>query len=280
MWNLVADSSCDMKHLECSDPEITYARIPFYIRTDEGEFEDNDTLDIRTLLRAMKESKTCSTACPSPADWYERFRRPGNVIAFTISSHLSGSWQSAMLAEKMVLEEEPDKKIAVIDTLQDGPTLTLLIRAAVRLIQERYDFDAVVEHLTKALSDIRIIFALSSFDNLIKNGRVSHLAGLVSNVLGFWVLGTGREGHIHMVSKVRGSRKVLKAILEDLRKQHGTMREIIIVHCLNLPMALELRAMLKETFRDARIDVMESSGLNSFYAEANGLIVSFRCGSV
>lgn len=277
MWNIVTDSSCDDIHFSHTSPDIRYDSVPFYLHTDEREFTDDGSIDMEELIAVMGKSKIAKTACPSPAAWKEHFSRPGNTLAFTISAELSGSYASAKAAELMVKEEMPDRNIEIINTRTTGPSVMLLIRAATRMIEAGSDFLSVVEKVNALRGYVHTVFSLSSFDNLVKNGRMSRMTGFVANALGFWGVGTASsEGHIQMKEKVRGTKRVLNSIINDMKEKGSAIQEVVIVHCLNLSMAQTLKGMILETFGDIPVDIFPTGGLDSFYAEKNGLIVGYR----
>ncbi len=278
MWNIVTDSSCDDINFAHSSPDIRYDSVPFFIHTDSREFIDDGSIHTEELISVMKHSSVCKTACPSPAAWQEHFSRPGNTLAFTISGELSGSYASACTARSMVHEKQPDKKIAVINTRAAGPVSILLIREATRMIEAGLDFDAVVDNLYRMLPRVHIIYTLSSFDNLVKNGRMSRLTGFMANTLGFWGVGIATpEGKIRIKDKVRGARRVLNAILQDMKEKPRPPQEVVISHCLNPEMSAALTASIREIFGSIPVDSFPTGGLDSFYAEKNGIIVGYIC---
>lgn len=278
MWNIVTDSSCDDLNFEHSATDIRYDSVPFYIHTDHREFVDDGSIDTEELIAVMSKSKIARTACPSPDLWLKHFQRPGNALAFTLSSALSGSYSSARTAELMAKEADPNRNIAVIDSLAEGPSITLLIRAVTRMIEAGMDFDSIVKKANALRARIHIIYALSSFDNLVKNGRMSRMTGFVANALGFWGVGIASpEGRIAIKGKVRGTKRVLNSILNDMKEKGSAIQEVVIVHCLNLPMAQALKDMIIAAFGDLPVTIFPTGGLATFYAEKNGLIVSYRC---
>ena len=134
-WMIVSDSSCEIRTLEGTVPGVQFAIVPFKIIIDGREYVDLPALDVPDMIRAMTDYKGVSTsACPSPEEWAAYYRKADNVIALTISSNLSGSYNSAMAARDMVLEENPEKKIFVLDTLSDSGALADAAGLANRLI--------------------------------------------------------------------------------------------------------------------------------------------------
>ena len=193
-WHLVADTACDLHTLEGGKDLIDFGTIPFTIRIGGKEYIDDENMDIPGMLEANEShDELAQTACPSPEDWRARFSAPGPVIAFTISSALSGSYNSACTARTMLLEEEPDKQIAVIDSKATGPEEAMLVWAARDLILSGMEFSEIEKTLNETAERIHTSFALASYHNLIKAGRVSRLIGFIAGHLGFWGIGIGDE---------------------------------------------------------------------------------------
>jgi len=276
-WHIVTDSSSDLYDLRGEDGPLDFTSIPFTIRVGDREYTDDEQLNADAMLTDNESCpEAAHTACPSPQLWLEAFSRPGPVIAFTISSNLSGSYGSACMARDMLLEEEPDKQIAIIDTKATGPETVMLVRRACELIRKGVAFEKMEDLLHQAAARTHIIFALSSYHNLIKNGRVNRLVGLVAGHLGFWGIGVGDdEGRIAMRGKARGEKRMIRFLLDEIKNTGLAEQAIVICHCLNDAAAQLLKSTLLETFRGIRVDILPTRGLDSFYAERHGLIVAF-----
>ena len=94
---LAADSSCDLLTLSGMD----FVSVPLTIRTETEEFRDDAALDVDGMVRALRDTNGRSySACPNVADWEEAFGERGDVIAFTITSGLSGSYGVACAAKE------------------------------------------------------------------------------------------------------------------------------------------------------------------------------------
>ena len=276
-WHLVSDTASDLYTLEGMNDKMDFSTIPFTIRIGGQEYTDNENMPIEEMLEANEShAEMAQTACPSPEDWREKFSAPGPVIAFTISSALSGSYNSACTGKAMVLEEEPDKQIAVIDTKSTGPEQAMLIRRARDLILEGKTIGEIEEDLNETAKRIHTVFALASYHNLIKAGRVSRLIGFIAGHLGFWGIGAGDDkGEIAIRGKARGSRSMIRFLTEEIGKTGIAGKQIVISHCMNERDALALKASLEAAFPQAEVLVQPTRGLDSFYAERSGLIVGY-----
>ena len=277
-WIIVGDSSCELRTLEDPAPDLTFATVPLKIRVGEREFVDLPTLSVRQMLKTMTDYKGgSSTACPSPEEWAEKFLLADKVLAITISSNLSGSYNSAIVARDMVLERYPDKKIFVLDSLSTGGEMTLAIWKANELVAAGLEFDELVREWDTWFQQRQILFALSSFDNLVKNGRLSKLAGLVAGVMNMRAVGRGSEdGKLEMLHKARGETRTLAYMLEEMdHRGYQGLEPVVISHCQNEAAALLLKNGIEKKWPGAKVVVLPCSGLTSFYAESGGIIVGY-----
>jgi DegV family protein with EDD domain len=276
-WHLVSDTACDLFTLEGGEEKLDFTTIPFSIRIGGREYIDDEQMNIDEMLEANEtHAEIAQTACPSPEAWREKFSAPGPVIAFTISSALSGSYNSACAGRDMLLETEPDKQIAVIDSKATGPEEAMLILKARDLILAGTPFAEIESALNQAAAKIHTIFALSSYRNLIKSGRVSRLIGFIAGHLGFWGIGIGSdEGEIVIRGKARGEKSMVRFLVDEIARIGLAGKEILISHCMNSESAQLLKKALEERFEGIRVAIMATRGLDSFYAERHGLIVGF-----
>ena len=282
-WNIVTDSSCDLHELrtEGLTETIHYESVPFVITVGNEEFVDDDGIDLPRMVDGMERHKfTTHTACPSPHAWLEAFSKEGNVIAVTISERLSGSYNSACTAADMLRQEQADKNVAVINSVSAGTGLNLLVANICASIEKGMSFEEVVEEARRIADRKRTIFALCSFHNLIRNGRMSPFAGFAAQTLRIWGIGIGtREGEIGVKGKARGAKKMIQAIVQDIEEfiqEHGNpVRTVYISHCQNPETAKQLKDAILDRWEDIRIEIHETKGLCSYYAERRGLIVAY-----
>ena len=280
-WMIVSDSSCEIRELENPAPGVQFALVPFKIRVGEREYVDLATLNTQQMLQAMTDYNGASTtACPSPEEWAEYFLQADNVFAFTISSNLSGSYNAAMAAREMVLEEHPEKQICVIDSRAAAGTMVLLIRRAQALMEaagDDGDFDALCQQLHRYQATLRTCFTLENFDNLIKNGRMRPIVGTLLRSLGIHIIADATaEGTIHVADKARGVGKTYRAITALMKASKDcTDAEVVISHCENLEGAMALKRQILADLPVKQVDLLSCRGLTSFYAMEKGLIVGY-----
>ena len=101
MWNIVSDSSCDLRMAGWDSPSVRFETVPLRIQVGTREFLDDDNLMVPDLLDAMAAEKSAaSSACPSPAAFARAFEAGDRTVCFTISSNLSGTYNAAVMARR------------------------------------------------------------------------------------------------------------------------------------------------------------------------------------
>ena len=278
-YNIVCDSSCDLKSTELQPGYLHLEVVPMQITVGDREYLDNESLNVPLLLEDMAtEKSSAGTACPSPAAFARAFEKADCSVCFTISSNLSGTYNAAVLARDMVLEEHPEKKICVIDSRSTAGAMVLLTRKAQSLLEvEDPDFDKVCEELRIYQASLRTVFTLECFDNLIKNGRMRPLVGNLLHTLGIHVIADATpQGTIHVSGKARGEAKTYQAIVDLMRQSKDCDgAEVVLSHCENLPGALKLKELILRELPAKDVTLVSCRGLTTFYAMEKGLIVGF-----
>lgn len=277
-WMIVSDSSCEIRALANPAPGVQFSLVPFKIRVGQREYVDLPTLNTNQMLEAMTDyNGASSTACPSPEEWAEQFLQADCVIALTISHSLSGSYNAAVAAREMVLEEHPERQIFILDTLSCAGALAAAAQLANTLIGQGKTFEEICDALTAYNNAGHIMFALASFDNLAKAGRVSKVVGFIAGRLNMRVLGRRTpDGKIDFFFKTRGEARVLAKILEQMDEDgFDGSRPVIISHCHNENASHLLTNGIHAKWPHAQIQHYPCSGLCSFYAQDQGLIITY-----
>ena len=277
-WMIVSDSSCEIRELENPAPGVQFALVPFKIRVGEREYVDLATLNTQQMLQAMTDYNGASTtACPSPEEWAEYFLQADNVFALTISSNLSGSYNAAQLAAEEYQQENPGKRVFVLDSLSTGPEQRLLAEHLRDLLAEGKEFDEICEEMLRYHKHTHLLFSLESLANLARNGRVKPAVAAVARMLGIRVIGQASEaGELDVLCKTRGEHGALERIVLELKEHGYTNGRLHISHCGNPAAAERLKHMVKAVFDGAKVDISECGGLCSYYAELGGLLVGYE----
>ena len=112
---ILCDSCTDFTENMKQDPH--FAHIPLTIHIGDYDIIDDDTFDQQDFLRRIDAYPECAkSSCPAPDEYLKHFEMADDIYMVTLSSHLSGSYNSAMLAANMYMEDHPNKHIHVFDS--------------------------------------------------------------------------------------------------------------------------------------------------------------------
>ncbi|HEL2575797.1 TPA: DegV family protein [Streptococcus suis] len=277
-WKIVADSGCDYRQLAQLAPDTEFVSVPLSIQIGGQTFVDDASLDIDQMVSVMQStSEAATSACPSTQAYEEAFAGAENVIVVTITGGLSGSFNAARVARDMYLEEHPDAKIHLIDSLSAGGEMDLLVDEINRLIGTGLEFSELVDAITAYQERSKLLFVLAKVDNLVKNGRLSKLVGAVVGLLNIRMVGeASSEGKLELLQKARGHKKSVTAAFDEMKKAGYKGGRIIMAHRNNDKFFQQFSDLVKETYPEASIEEVATSGLCSFYAEEGGLLMGYE----
>ena len=271
---IVSDSSSDLLKLDNADFDFS----PMKILTDEREFVDDRNLDVNEMATYLENYKGKSrTSCPNPSDWLEAFGDADDIICVTITSALSGSYNSACVAKQIYEAENEGKRVFVLDTLSAGPEITLIVKKLEEYLKNGMDYDTVCGHIKAYIKQTGLVFMLKSLDNFANNGRVSPLVARIAGFAGICIVGKASdEGTLEPTHKCRGEARSIETIIKDLRAMGLKNGKVSIAHCQNEEGALKLKNLIAEKFKNAQVEIHKLRGLCSFYAEKGGFLVGFE----
>ena len=276
-WIIAFDAGCDMRNFD-PVPGAHLELVPLTINLGSKSVVDDGNISLKDF-QAMLDSETgrTGTACPSVGDWHKAMEKGENVIAVTISGSVSGSYQSAVIARDMILEEEPDKNIFVFDSVSGSGTMEFMVRKAVELIEKGCSFEEVCQGITDYRKHSEIFFLLQNIDNVMSNGRLNPIIGKAVKALKLCMLATvSPEGTMDVIAKVRTFGKTMDKSIAEAVKRGVKGKHIIISHCLNLKGAELMKSKLLEVFPEAAIEIRSTGLLCGYYAEKGGLIVALQ----
>lgn len=271
----VADSSCDMQDAEYSN----LVTVPLTISTDSDSWLD-ENLNIHEMLNVLEEYKGRTyTACPSMASWMKIFEGADIVYVATITSGLSGTYNSAMAARELFLKEHPNVKIHVFDTLTTSAEMRLLMEKLMELDSQGNSFEEVCRKADEYLKRTRLLFSLKSLHNLAQNGRVNKALASAVGVLGISIICMASpEGTLRPITKSRGDKKVVAKLLEQLKELGYSGGKLRISHVENEALAEQVKLAVTEKYSGADIKIYRARGLCSYYAERGAVLIGCETG--
>ena len=272
MARIVSDSSADMLKFEGVD----FKSVPMSISTSERTFTDDELLDTGELLDYMEKYNGRSfTACPGTQSWLDAFEGADVIYVVTLTSGLSGTYNSALVAADMYMDEHPEAKIHVFDSLTTGPEMRLIIEKIAEFDKAGKSFEDIVILIEAYKKQTGIFFSFRSLHNLAQNGRVKKIAAAAVGVLGLRIVGTGsEEGTLEVNAKRKGDNHAAAEIFHQLEERHYNGGRIRICHTDNEELAKKYIHIIKKRWPDCDVKAYPSRGLISYYAERGGIILA------
>ena len=271
---IVTDSASNMLALDGVD----FQSVPLRMITDEKEYVDNDDLDVEGMVNDLSVYKGRSgTACPGVGDWMSAFEGYDVVFCVTITSVLSGSYNSAMTAKQQFEEENPGTKIYVVDSYTAGPEMKFHIEKLKEMVLEGKDCDTICKEIEEYKEKhTALVFCLESMRNLANNGRVNPAAAKLASLIGIRVVGDATGGQLNPTDKPRGAKKATAEILRNMKRLGYKGGSVYVDHVFNEKAAVALKEALLAEFPNANVVLDQTRGLCSYYAEKGGLMIGLE----
>lgn len=221
MYRIVTDGSCDLGTDLTKKLDVDV--VPFYISLDGANYQKEIAeLGIREFYQFMVDNPKVfpKTSMPSIQDYLDAFKplaaKKIDIICICITTKFSGSYNSAINAKEILLEDYPDVKIEVIDATVNTVLQGMLVEEAVAKKNSGASFEETVAFINDIKSTGRIFFTIGSMDYLIHGGRVGKLSGIAAGALGIKPLILLKEGEIFNNGITRGRKKSKAKVMEQI----------------------------------------------------------------
>ena len=275
MYKIVIDSCGEL--FEEMKNNAHFANVPLTLEVGDWSTLDDATFDQAEFLKRVAEyDGVPKSACPSPSAYMAEMEDADRVYIITLSSQLSGSYNSAVLAKNLFEEEEEDIQIHVFDSKSASIGQTLIGKKIAELEEAGKSFEEVVEETEKYIEEQHTFFVLESLETLRKAGRLSNLKSMIANTLNIKpIMGSTEIGSIQQLAQARGMKKALEKMAECMMEvtKNPAEKVLAISHC-NCPNTAEILKEIvsaKSAFRE--IVVVDTNGVSSMYANNGGIIM-------
>lgn len=246
---IVTDSTCDLPKAELD--ALNVHRVPLYVhfegqtRKDWLEIQPKEVMD-----RMAQGAEPATTSQPTPEDFASVYREAvaggsSEILVVTISSDLSGTYQSATLAAN-----EVDARVEVFDSQNASLGAAFMVRRAAAM----RDAGKPLSEIVSALEDIRerskLIFTVSTLEYLQKGGRIGRASALVGSLLNVKPILTLENGSVAAAGRARGAKKALKTLVDTVKStaeaHPGGELVLAFLHIQDPEAADRVRAAIEE----------------------------------
>ncbi len=276
-YKIVVDSCCELPIDLKKDARFESVPLTLIVG-DVYEKEDDENFDQKEFLEIVAKSPVCAkSACPSPERYRQAYQTDAdNVYVITLSSHLSGSYNSAMLGKNLYHEAYGEKNIYVVDSKSASCGETQIALKLMELEEAGLSFEEITEKIEEFVKNLNTYFVLDNLDTLRKNGRMSRVKALVASTLSIKPVMGADDGTIVQRGQSVGIKKALAKMAELVMKEavEPEKKRIIISHC-NAPERAQLvKEQLEGKMPVKEILIIDMAGLSSLYANDGGIIVT------
>lgn len=250
MIKIYTDSCSDIPSTKLPN-DIQILPLYYSFRGEDIEYGEEYQLPMKDFFAKISEGKIPYTSSINPGYALERFTQDallGNdIICICLSSKLSSTYQSILLAKEELLENFPNTNIAVIDSLTGSLAEGLLVLKANSLKNEGKTFHEIVDYLETYKKYYQINFFVDNLKYLQRSGRISKSVCAVGTTLGIKpLIHVGDDGFPEQLLNSRGMKKCDHILLDKLKKEVDDNETIGIVHSADLDSAKRLENKIKE----------------------------------
>jgi len=260
-------------------PAKTLQKYPFIdIVPLSVNFEDDNMLDYvennSIFVEKLENSDNLpTTSRPSPEQFLEVFRpvvqAGGEVICITLSSKLSGTYESALTAAREVDEE----KITVIDSKVTAAGLAYLAEQAAELVLQGKKRKEIVDIITEKAEKIKIVLIPATLEYLKKGGRIGGAKAFLGTIMNIKPILYVTDGKVEALDKVRTTKKALARLVDEMP---ADAKRIVVAHLMAPEVAEKIKALIANKATNARIDVVELGPVISVHV-GPGVVGAILC---
>lgn len=216
---IITDSASDISQEKAKEWGITV--LPLKVRFGDEEFLDGVTLSSTDFYKKLVETDEIpKTSQISPYDYSEEFRKADEagdeIIYFSLSSGVSGSYQSACIAA-----EDFSDNINIVDTKQFCISEYIIVQRAVQLRDQGLNAKEIIDTITPELQKAHVIAVFDTLEYLKLGGRISSAAAFAGNILMIKPVITIEDGVVMVIGKARGSKNGHNMLMEFVKKTGG-----------------------------------------------------------
>lgn len=275
-YKIVVDSCCELPEKYKKDARFQF--VPLGLEVGDYMIWDDETFNQKEFLEKVAAYPQCpKSSCPSPEKYMEAYHCDADEIyVVTLSSHLSGSYNSAELGKNLYIEKYGEKKIHVVDSESASCGETQIAMRIMRYKEKGLSFEETVEKIEVFKRRMRTYFVLDNLETLRKNGRLTGVKALVASTLNIKPVMVGNLGVIEQKSQAIGINKALAkmadCILADVH--HPEKRTLMITHCNCPKRAQYMRTLMEKRASYRKVVIMDTAGVSTMYANDGGIIIT------
>ncbi len=232
---IVSDSTCDLTDELTSKWDVKIQPMTFRINDNEYKnyFDERDISlkDFYDKMRAGNNASTSQLNTVEVEDFFRPYLKEGkDILCIAFSSGLSGSYNSIRIAKDLLLEEYPERKIIIVDSLCASAGEGLLVYEAAKNRNKGLSLEDNAKNLEEFKFKIQHWFTVYDIDTLRRGGRLSNSTAFVAKMLNIKpVLNVDNEGHLQAIYKKVGRKVAMRQLIDSTIAGYNKMEENITI---------------------------------------------------
>jgi DegV family protein with EDD domain len=272
---VITDSTADMP--ERMVKELGIRVVPIYLRFGEKTYRDGVDMTRDEFYSMLASSPFHpATSQPNPEDFASVYKEYGDstegIVSIHISSKISGTYNSAMIAQKTLNSRHP---VEVIDSKFNSAGLGLVVTAAARMAQAGASLAEVIDEANKTINQVGMLGMFGTMKYLARSGRVNKTIAAASSILHVMPILTFHNGEIVRAGLVRSINKGIERIYDFVR-ENIPIGELTIVHSKATEQAGQLRKLLAKFIQEEKINIAELGAGLGVHGGPGVLLVAIR----
>ena len=252
---LMTDNMADLPDSYLKENEVEEMSLSYML--DGITYSKENSLPYPEFYDKMRKGSMPTTSQVNPEEAKEKFlevlEKGHDIVHIAFSSGLSGSCNSTRIAAAEIMEEHPEYKVCVVDSLCASLGQGLLVHKAVQLKKQGKGMEEIVDWLENNKLHLCHVFTVDDLNHLYRGGRVSRTAAFLGTLANIKpMLHVDNEGRLIPLSKVRGRKKSINTLVSMMDERIGSYREendeIFISHGDCLEDAEYLKKLIEEKF--------------------------------
>jgi len=275
MVKVVTDSTSDIPVDVARNLGISI--VPCYVRFGKEVFRDGVDLKIEDFYKKLATSDIHpKTAQPSPGDFTDVYSKlagsTDGIVSIHISSKLSGVYNSALQAKKLVNSK---CQIEVVDSLFNSAGLGLITITAAKLANSGANLQTVIAEVKRAISEVRMLGIFDTLKYMIRGGRITKFKGTLAGVIGVKPMLAFRDGEVVQSGLARTYSKGVDKLVAFV-KDNLPITDLFISHSAFKEGAMKLKERLADIFPGEKIFISELGPTLGVHGGPRVLLVAIR----
>lgn len=227
-FKIITDSTADLPASYVKNNNLGMMYLSYTI--EEETYQGEKQLKDEVFYEKMRSGQMPTTSQVNPTQAREVFeeylKETNRILCISFSSGLSGTYGSAKIAADELMEENPDIKIIVIDSLAASMGEGLLVHKAVIMKEQGASMEAIAEWLEANKLHLVHAFTVDDLFHLFRGGRVSRTTAIVGSMINIKpVMHVDNEGHLVNMYTVRGRKKSLRSLVDYMEQKMGSYKD-------------------------------------------------------